>query len=233
MVSSVRPSSTRLHDRIAPPGSSGPRESAPPAAADGVTLSGAAEVPEPAPSVLPMASRLALAAVAATGLFGAFASTAAAAPPQPSQSAPARGVVQLEQRPEAVRNVRTYIKDMLEANEIQGETLNTYDKQFANNWNTLQRVERRILENPSSLNDPAIRRSYEKIQAALDSAQIFPDVREGKIYRAATQTVETADGTRITMPMEPVTRTFEYRQDYSGAARMTDKTMESLRAIMK
>lgn len=233
MVSSVRPQSTRLHDRIAPPGHAR-TQPAPSAPADGVTLSGAPEAAEPAPRILPMASRLALAAFAAVGLIGAFAGTASAAPPPASQSAPAsQGVTQLQKRPEVERTVRTYMNDMLEANEIQGETLNTYDKAFANNWNTLQRIERRILENPSSLNDPAIRRSYEKIQAALDSAQIFPDVREGKIYRAATTTIETADGSRITMPMEPVTRTFEYRQDYSGAARMTDKTLESVRAIMK
>ena len=231
MVSNIRPASPRIHDRVAPPGAPATPAPTPQAPSDAVSLSGAPEAAEPAPSLLPLASRAALAAFAAVGIFGAFAGHAAAAPPS-SQSAPAQaGPARLEVQPEVVRSVRTYVKDMLENNRIQSETLNTYDKVFQNNLNTLQRIELRILQNPSSLNDKAVRRTYEKVQAALDSLQVYQDVREGRIYRAATMTIETADGSKITMPMEPVERTFETRRDYSGSARMTDATMESLRQI--
>lgn len=229
MVSSLRPASPRIHDRVAPPGAPATPAPTPQAPSDAVSLSGAPEAAEPAPPLLPLASRVALAAFSAVGLFGALAGNAAAAPP-PTQSAPA-GPARLDVQPAAVRSVRTYVKDMLENNRIQSESLNTYDKVFQNNWNTLQRIERRILENPASLNDPAVRRTYEKVQAALDSVQIYPDVREGRIYRAASMTIETADGSKITMPMEPVERTFEHRQDYSGSARMTDATLDALRQI--
>lgn len=234
MVSSVQ--TTALHSRTAPPGARVARtDSAAPS--DRVTLSGPG-VPEAEErtTVLPLAAKIGLAAFAALGLAGGLAGPASAqiSPPPPAFARESRNVVTLRSQPEVVSAVRTYLTDMVENNRIQGETLNTYGKSFSNNWYSLARMEARILANPSSLNDPAIRRVYERIEAALDSAQIFEDAEEGRLYRSgAQQTVQTLDGTIMTIPSAPVQRTFQARRDYSGAARMTDATMESIDGILK
>jgi len=201
---------------------------------DAVTLSGAAE---DAPSVSKPSYTLAVvtALMLAAGAFGATAAHAAEPrPPQTSvsQTTQSATVRRITANPTVTQSVRTYVTDMVENNRIQSATLNTYQKSFQNNYNTLVRIERRIVQNPESLADPAVRRVYEKTQAALDSIQVYSDTQEDIIYRAASQTIETPNGTRITMPMEPVSRVPRTTSDYSGSARMTDRAVEQIQEIM-
>lgn len=203
---------------------------------DAVALSGIAE--ESTPSLSP-SSRMALVGLAALSLFGAVVATtgtaAAAEPQRPAlsavQPAPAR---RLAARPEVVRVTRQYVEDMVENNHLQGETLNTYGKQFQNNYNTLVRIEQKILANPEALNDPTLRAVYQKIEASLDSIQVFEDKTEDIVYSAGQkQVMELADGTRITTP-EPSVKRVPRRldNDYSGASRMTDATIEKIDALL-
>jgi hypothetical protein len=178
---------------------------------------------------------LGLAGLAALTVLGGVVAQAAAAelPARPVPTAAQPAATRLAPNPVSSRSVRTYIENMLENNRLQGETLNTYEKSFRNNWNTLVHIERRILTHPESLNDPTVRAVYERVQAALDTAQVFQDVEESVIYQAGYSSIELGDGTRMTIPRLPVDRTIRVRGDYSGAARMTDHTLESLRSLVQ
>jgi hypothetical protein len=209
------------------------QEAAPPSP-DAVVLSDAS------PGVPPVFSygRFALVGLAALAAFGGFVSSAAAqSPPAPtavSRTAPAPTSVTRVQRNDAVTAAtKRYLNDMVENNRIQQETLNTYGKSFQNNYNTLVRMEHRIVSNPDSLADPQVRAVYEKIQAALDSVQVYNDVQEDIVYSAGGgKTIETPDGTRIRIPEPSVKRVPRTSTDYSGSARMTDAAIEKIQKIL-
>lgn len=196
---------------------------------DTVTLSAASTAADSTPAASP-AKRAALLGLGALSLFGAFVATT----PAFADVGPPPGVSRVAANPEVVKATRGYIDDMIENNRIQGETLNTYPKTFQNNYNTLVRIEQRILANPQSLADPNIRSIYDKVQASLDAVQVFPDKTEDVTYQAGGERViQTPDGTRITIPEPSVQRTpRRLDDDYSGAARMTDRTIDRIHGIL-
>lgn len=144
-----------------------------------------------------------------------------------------RKIESISSNPAVAAATRRYIESMVRNNRLQGENLNTYQKSFLNNWNTLVKLERRILDNPQSLCDPVIREVYEKVQAALDSAQVFSDTTEDIEYTAGGRRLMFPDGTVMTVPEDPVRRKARTSEDYSGAARMTDEVVQELSSLLK
>ena len=147
----------------------------------------------------------------------------------PKERAGNTKVERLSSNQAVAESVRRYIENMVRNNRIQGEQLNTYERAFRNNWNTFTRVEKRILDNPSSLCDPVVRKVYEQVQAALDSAQVFTETTEDIQYQAGgRKELRFPDGTVMTVPLDPVSRKARTSEDYSGAARMTDQVINEL-----
>lgn len=200
-----------------------------------------------APAQASLSQRVALAGLTALSLVGgllgstsALAAKEAYYPPATSVSQPAKapvsaqqGAVQVSYDAQQIGYTRTYINDMIENNQLSGKSLNTYGEVYQNNYNTLARIEREIVTHPQTTADPAVRRVYQKIRAALDSLQITTYTEESVTYRAATQTIQMPDGTTITMPMEPVVRDARTKANYAGAATMTDHTIEQIQDIMR
>lgn len=198
-------------------------------ASDSVTISEAA----PQAQGLSTSSRVALAGLAALSLFGGIVATAHAAEPQQRPSVSATRTERVGRNDEVARQVRTYVDDMIGNNRVQSETLNTYQKALQNNYNTLVKIDARILSNPASLNDPTLRAIHEKAEAALDSMQVYEDTEEDRVYSAGRQKkIELADGTTITVPEESFKRVPRTVNDYSGSARMTDRAIEQIDKLL-
>jgi len=175
----------------------------------------------------------------AAGIYGVStldrpAVTQTVTPPSSTATPAVKKPVAPEVDPKVVlTDVRTYIIDMAEMNIVQGETLNTYQNAYINNVNTLQRIQRKIHANPSSLQDAAIRRIDQKITATLETVQEFSYETWDEVHQAGQTTITTPDGTRISRPLPPI-ETINHRvhADYSGPGRLTDQTVRDVLQLM-
>ena len=151
----------------------------------------------------------------------------------PAPTAPVKPAAP-EVDPKAVISAtRLYITDMIDMNITQGETLATYRNVYINNINTLQRIQWTIKQNPVSLQDPAVRRAYEKIRATLDTVGEFSYETSDVVYQAGHETITTPDGSTISRALPPVTEINQKSiADYSGPGRLTDKTIRDIEELM-
>ena len=136
--------------------------------------------------------------------------------PPPAPAAPATAVTS---RPvNSIADTKTYIMDMLEANEFQTGSAITYQNALKSNVHTLDRIGWAIRNTPGAESDAQLKRVQQKIKAASDSMGV------DFTYEQWNETLSSRDGWSK--------KNYEVKTDYSGAARMTDNTIESIQRIM-